>query len=50
MILYQLINLNSGFTNEPEQLVNTVKLSYYSDFTRLFNSNTILNEIGRAHV
>lgn len=42
--IYQLINLNSGFTNEPEQLVNTVKLSYYSDFTRLFNSNTILNE------
>ena len=42
--IYQLINLNSGFTNEPEQLVNTVKLSYYSDWLRLFNSNTILNE------
>ena len=43
--IYQLIKLNSNFTNEPESLINTIKLPYYSDFSKIFNSNTILNEL-----
>ena len=42
--IHQLISLNSNFTSAPEQLINTIKLSYYSDFSKIFNSNTILNE------
>lgn len=42
--IYQIIKLNSVYTASLETLTNTVKLTYYSDFTKIFNSNTILNE------
>ena len=43
--IFQIVNQNSNYTQELEELVDNVKITYYSDFTKMFNSNTILNEL-----
>ena len=43
--IYQVITLNSNYLASLETLTQTIKLTYFADFTKIFNSSTIINEL-----
>ena len=43
--IHQLVSLNSSYSSSLETLTTTIKLTYFSDFSKIFNSSTILNEL-----
>lgn len=43
--IFQINTLSTGYNNSLENLTNTIKLTYFADFTKIFNSGTILNEV-----
>ena len=43
--IYQMISLNTSYSSSLESLTTTIKLTYFSDFTKIFNSSTIVNEL-----
>ena len=43
--IYNLIVNNSAYTEDLETLTGSIKLTFLADFSTIFNSNTIINEL-----
>jgi len=43
--IYQLITANTAYSSALETLTTTLKLTYYADFTKIFNTSTIITEL-----
>ena len=43
--IFNLITSNSDYSTDLEQLTGSIKLTFLADFSTIFNSNTIINEL-----
>ena len=43
--IFNLITSNSNYSTDLEQLSGSIKLTFFADFSTIFNSNTIINEL-----
>lgn len=43
--IYNLITSNSNYNTDLENLTGSIKLTFLADFSTIFNSNTIINEL-----
>ena len=43
--IYYLINSNNSYSENLENLTGSIKLTFLADFSTIFNSNTIINEL-----